>query len=144
MITVEEYKESDIDDIVYLFNQWEVPRVYTKEDIRLGVEQSINLGKCSICIAKYDNKAVGYSLYGSQYQIGFDPYIEVMQILVSNDYRKKGIGEKMMKYIEADASKMGIGVIKLSSQIQRGEAHRFYLKMGYTVFKESKFFEKKI
>ena len=50
----------------------------------------------------------------------------------------------MMKFVEEYARKDGIFVIELSLQIHREEAHKFYKKLGYNIFRQSFYFEKNL
>ncbi|WP_195694736.1 GNAT family N-acetyltransferase [Priestia megaterium] len=61
----------------------------------------------------------------------FRPYTIVEYVIVSEGYRGKGIGEKLLKHVE----KVSIGRestrIVLLSSVARTEAHKFFTKNGY-------------
>lgn len=145
MIRIETYVEKYIDKFTALFNQWEVPKTYTKEELFKAIEDTIKIANNKVILAIDENDEVlGYALYGECYHIGFEPFIEILQIIVDTKRRSEGIGTVLVKYIEEEAKKNKISRVKLSSQVQRERAHKFYSKSGYEIFKQSYFFEKKI
>lgn len=59
-------------------------------------------------------------------------------------YQGQGIGSHLLDYAENFAQDQGAEFIKLSSSIQRTQAHHFYEKHGYTCLKEQKYFKKNL
>jgi ribosomal protein S18 acetylase RimI-like enzyme len=73
-----------------------------------------------------------------------DVHIEIGGLVVDEDYRGMGVGEKLMAEIEAWAKGRGIQAVFLRSNVIREEAHEFYEKVGYEMRKTSKIFWKDI
>lgn len=57
---------------------------------------------------------------------------QVESVHVHRDYRGKGIGQKFMAFAEDMAKQDGCGIIQLTTDKTREDAHRFYLSLGFT------------
>lgn len=64
----------------------------------------------------------------------YQVFIEVQALLVDQNNRCKGIGEKLLLAIEESARLKGFSEVKLNSRIDRKRAHNFYVKMGYRCY----------
>lgn len=47
--------------------------------------------------------------------------------------RSRGFGGRLLASLVADANAAGCSVIDLDSGVQRGDAHRFYMREGFTI-----------
>ncbi|HCM25843.1 MAG: hypothetical protein A2Z99_13470 [Treponema sp. GWB1_62_6] len=126
-----------------LFIDWDRNHTFNRQ----AFEQSLNtidddINK--IIIAEEKNEYLGYAQITRSYHIGFEPYYEVAQLLVSETSRNKGIGKSIMLEIEGVAKSEGIFILKLSSQIHRSKAHVFYENLGYEMNKVSKYYGKEL
>ncbi|MDR3424676.1 MAG: GNAT family N-acetyltransferase [Alphaproteobacteria bacterium] len=65
-----------------------------------------------------------------------DPVAEVCSIIVSDSYRREGVGAALLKKAEDWATENGLG-IKLYTNAKREKAHRFYEHSGFTLKKVS-------
>ena len=122
----------------------------------LGYDVDINTVKTQIeklsidyrhhIIAVYEDKktskVVGFvhaEMYESLYS---DIGLNILGLAVNSDFQGKGIGKKLMAFIEEYALKNNIGFIRLNSGSHRLEAHKFYENIGYTCDKTQKRFIK--
>jgi GNAT superfamily N-acetyltransferase len=126
-------------------NQWDdLPAPLSGDYIEEKVEMLKESGNAEILICVDDTDAArGYVCLTEVIFLGMDPFVEVQSILVDKAARRFGIGAILMKAAEQWAAGRGIGMVCLSSQIQRTGAHEFYKNLGYTVYKQSLFFSKK-
>lgn len=88
------------------------------------------------------NKVAGFihaEIYESLYS---DIGLNILGLAVNSDFQGKGIGKKLMAFIEEYALKNNIGFIRLNSGSHRLEAHKFYENIGYTCDKTQKRFIK--
>ena len=77
-------------------------------------------------------------------QLTFIPYLthrgslraQVEAVRVSDDRRGQGLGEQLMRWAEQQARTRGCAMIQLTSNKARGDAHRFYERLGYTATHE--------
>lgn len=66
----------------------------------------------------------------------------ILGLVVSNNYRKAGIGRMLMEKAELWAQAKGCFGIRLYSNITRTEAHQFYHRLGYEETANSLLFQK--
>ena len=59
------------------------------------------------------------------------PFMIIENVIVSNEYRNKGIGKALLNEIEMIAKKLNCYYIFFVSGDNRKEAHRFYESVGY-------------
>lgn len=144
MITVDYYKEDDFKGLFKLWDQWKTGSSLLEGDMEYSISSIMKTKDNILLIAKDEFGVQGYAQIAKCFYLGFEPFIEVIQLLVSEDKRSSGIGSLMMKFIEDEAVKENINVVKLSSQVQRSRAHIFYERLGYDFYKISKFYEKKL
>jgi GNAT superfamily N-acetyltransferase len=64
------------------------------------------------------NMAVGNALY-------------IDDLVVSSEWRSKGYGAALVKYLEKLAIDIGVDAIRLDSAVHRLDAHRFYEREGF-------------
>ncbi len=62
--------------------------------------------------------------------------------MINSDYRRIGLGRLLMATAEEWAIAMDSSMIRLHSNIIRGEAHRFYESLGYKITKTQHSFAK--
>ncbi|HCE13329.1 MAG TPA: GNAT family N-acetyltransferase [Enterococcus sp.] len=85
---------------------------------------------------------VGY-VHGERYETFYAPtMINVLALVVSKEYEKRGIGRKLLTKLESEAVKQGYQGIRLNSGANRTAAHQFYQHIGYQMDKEQKRFIK--
>lgn len=56
---------------------------------------------------------------------------QIEGVRVSADYRGKGLGEVLMRHAIARAREAGCGLIQLTTDRSRADAHRFYERLGF-------------
>ena len=71
-----------------------------------------------------------------------DPYAEIGGLIVDERCRGSGTGQRLLEQAESWARAKACASIRLRSNIIRGEAHKFYLKRGYTITKTQHAFAK--
>lgn len=64
------------------------------------------------------NMAVGNALY-------------IDDLVVGSDWRSKGYGAELVKYLERMGIAIGVDAIRLDSAVHRLDAHRFYEREGF-------------
>ena len=67
---------------------------------------------------------------------------EISGLVVDEKIRGKGVGTALMKKTEDWVKDQNIDLIRLRSNIIREDAHKFYLRMGYSIKKSWHFFVK--
>ncbi len=137
-------EKNDICGLTALMNQWDdLPRELT-QDIILGTITKIkqtNL-KSAIFVAESDSQIIGYAYLTEVFFLGMGTFVELQSILVDKHHRGKGIGKSLLSHSEQWAKDNGYAKIMLSSRVQLETAHKLYASLGYTITKQSYFFQK--
>ena len=74
----------------------------------------------------------------------FETMGNVLGLAVTEEYRRKGVGSRLMNAVEQWAKDNSIHFIRLNSGITRIGAHNFYKSLGFEEEKEQKRFIKKV
>lgn len=149
---ITDYSPRDFDDLCALYANWDEERHEVDRDLlarSIAQQQEHCYGR--ILLAREDcgtesahdtrGQLVGYTQIGKCYLVGFEPFYEIMQLLVTEDHRSRGIGKALVGRVVETARAEGISAIRLSSQVQRSRAHVFYERLGFTFYKVSKFYQ---
>jgi len=86
------------------------------------------------CIAAFDaGRLVGVAGYwlGARFYCG--EYMDVDNVVVDEALRSKGVGAKMMEWLEEKARSLGCKIVVLDSYVTFAGAHRFYFRQGYEI-----------
>lgn len=142
MVEIHQFDQKDLGELASLMSDWGDGFSITTESLRVSLDRVLADGKTRVIVARRDGRVVGYAQYAECYFLGFEPAVEVMQLLVSTAERSAGIGSALMNYIEDETRKEGIRAVNLSSQVHRSRAHVFYERLGYEMQKISKFYRK--
>ena len=71
-----------------------------------------------------------------------DREAEITGLVVDASCRGQGIGRRLMEEAEQWARDKGCRSVRLRSNVVRAEAHAFYERLGYSVFKTQKNYRK--
>ena len=71
-----------------------------------------------------------------------DVAVEVRGLVVDEGHRSQGVGARLMEAAEAWARTFGARSVNLRSNVLRGEAHRFYERLGYEEIKRQATFRR--
>lgn len=142
---VKQYADENLNDLTRLMNQWSSEVQYRTDEIENCIKQMREKSENKIFIAQNEEgEAVGYVLAGICYYLGANPFVEIIQLLVGEDYRSQGVGVMLVDHVCTYYKQQGISDIKLHSRVERERAHHFYRAHGFKEFKQSKFFEKEL
>ena len=140
-IMIRECKIEDYRDIAIL-NKNEMGYDYPAENLKNRLEQLLSDSGYKIFVAVASEKVVGY-IHATNYDLLYAPPLKnIMGIAVSSNFRKKGIGKKLLNEVEKWAQNTGACGIRLVSGATRIGAHAFYIACGYKCNKEQKNFIK--
>jgi ribosomal protein S18 acetylase RimI-like enzyme len=68
-------------------------------------------------------------------------FCDIGGLVADNQYRRMGIGKRLIEHIKARCMNMGTAVLRVCSNIKRTEAHEFYIKQGFYENNQQKVFE---
>ncbi|HSQ43088.1 MAG TPA: GNAT family N-acetyltransferase [Fibrobacteraceae bacterium] len=86
---------------------------------------------------------IAYAQVGDHSMVGLDVAMELVALLVAREYRGQGLGSLLIDYAASWGVQHGYGVMTLSSQMHRVNAHRLYRRLGFSEFKQSIFFSQR-
>ena len=87
----------------------------------------------AIYVAVHDNEVVGtfQTVLGRSLSGRGAAHLTVAAVQTRADMRGRGIGEAMMRFAIEKARALGAGQVKLTSNLARKDAHRFYRRLGF-------------
>lgn len=139
-ISIRKIKIIDYNDI-YLLNQ-ELGYSYAVEKVKERIVYITENTKDIILVAEQCNEVIGY-IHGSPYELLYsNSLINILGFVVKEKFRNTGVGNKLINALEYWAEENGYNGIRLTSGINRLNAHSFYQKHGYICRKEQKNFIK--
>lgn len=89
-----------------------------------------------------DGRVIGWIDVAITYHLQSEPFVLIGGLVVQLGVRSLGVGKRLCEEAEAWTRTKGISIIRVTSRSTRPDAHRFYLRDGYTEIKTSKVFEK--
>jgi len=82
----------------------------------------------------------GY-VHGSPYRSTYgEDFVNIMGLVVDENYRKQGIARRLMDQVKDEALRLRYSGIRLVSGYDRRDAHQFYLNYGFMHRKDQKNF----
>jgi GNAT superfamily N-acetyltransferase len=89
-----------------------------------------------------DGRVVGWIDVAITYHLQSEPFVLIGGLVVQHGLRGLGVGKRLCEEAETWTRSKGISIVRVTSRSTRPDAHRFYLRDGYTEIKTSKVFEK--
>jgi len=144
--------EKDIPDLVFLnsfvqgIHADHYPKVFKSEPCKQELthlfQTVIEDEKSIVFVAIKEEKLIGYlwATFGKNRKNPFkyeQMQVYIHHVVVQDEYRKQGIGSELFSTIEKFARKKGILRIALDTWTFNENAHCFFEKHGYTVYKTS-------
>jgi GNAT superfamily N-acetyltransferase len=84
------------------------------------------------CIAAFiDGRMVGVSGFWTGYQLWTGKYVEADHVGVDREMRSRGIGGKLMIWIETEAVRTGCDLTRIAMILGRDRTRNFYRRLGY-------------
>lgn len=133
---------SDKENLFSLFSRWDDETHFDYAVFSESFDRILADPGNRILVARERDEIVGYVQFFPVDELGFRPFVEIAEFLVSPEARSRGIGATLLDRIEDTARANGISTLKLSSQTFRERAHAFYERHGFRNFKNSRFYEK--
>ncbi|MDR1554336.1 MAG: GNAT family N-acetyltransferase [Prevotellaceae bacterium] len=102
------------------------------ETLQTVYENALKSDRQKLIIGLIDNKIIGFcslTVKNSLWQSGNLGHID--ELVVDENFRKYGIGKKLMDAITKIAKENNCKQTELSSAFHRKEAHQFYENLGY-------------
>jgi len=98
----------------------------------------------AVFVACRDEKVVGWIDVALTSHLQSRPFALIGGLVVKEGLRGQRIGKRLCEEAEAWSRAQGVDVVRVTSRSTREDAHRFYLRDGYTEVKMSRVFEKRL
>ena len=96
-----------------------------------------------IFVAEYE-KVVGWMHISLVEPLESDPFAEIRGIVVAEEYRRKGIGTKLIQSAEEWTRRKNCKKIRIRTNMKREDTRKYYRNLNFTSIKLQEVFEKKI
>jgi GNAT superfamily N-acetyltransferase len=97
-----------------------------------------------IYVAELDGDVVGWIHLREFYDILEEPTMEIRGLVVDARCRGEGIGQRLVEAGETRARERGIRRMRVTSNVVRERAHRFYERLDYARVKTSYYMVKRL
>lgn len=129
-----EYREYKPSDIGYVRDIIEYDLGYSvlPDELEGRINEMLSRNDYKIFVACDGEKTVGF--VGMVSFIAFElktKAAKITALAVSMEYRKNGIGTKLLNLVESYCRSNDIGLVSLNSGLPREDAHLFYESKGY-------------
>lgn len=124
---------SDVTDVYELIRDELGYSDIAESDVRKRFELMNLRENYNVLVAEIDGKVCGFVSTVREISLEVDgEFLRVIGLAVRNEYQRNGIGAALLSAVEKIAAENKFGVITLSSNFKRTEAHKFYEKQGYS------------
>ncbi len=102
-------------------------------DYHLVLQQIIETPRQHIFVLEARGKIVGTAALSVMPNVSHrgTPYAIIENVVVDEKARSKGCGELLMRHAIEETRRAGCYKVSLTSSKRRGEAHRFYERLGF-------------
>ncbi len=101
-----------------------------------------------VAVCTINHEVVGFIAWSQSYLfVSNTARFHIEGLIVAQNYRGKGIGKKLMLFVEEIAKSHSPAIVDLTSSLWREEttkAHSFYQNLGYDNKKHSSYFRKEL
>lgn len=129
---IEKLKEEDIGELIELYKELMDHKNDPAECLEIYKEM-LKDDKYLLVVAKEDGKIVGTALAICCMLVGYSGknFLVVEDVVVKSTMRGRGVGKKIMDYIDKFAAEKKCGYTCLISGAKREGAHKFYENVGF-------------
>lgn len=113
---------------------WASLRMPTEEEMKSVFKEAMNTpDEILIFVCEADGEVVGYTNTWTVYSIwSRGKSLIVDDLYIALDYRRSGIGKKMMEYLIEFAKNNGYRRVQLHAELDNEKAHGLYRKLGFS------------
>jgi GNAT superfamily N-acetyltransferase len=142
-VTIRRVRPEDAEAVAELNGQLGYPA--TADEIRGRI---VALAACgasqAVFVACVGDAVVGWVDVAITLHLQSRTFALIGGLVVKEGLRGQRIGKRLCQEAEAWSQAQGVSVVRVTSRSTREDAHRFYLRDGYTDVKVSRVFEKKL
>lgn len=111
---------------------WTSLKMPTEEEMKGVFREALSMPEIiSIFVSEVDGKVIGYANTWTVYSIfSRGKAITIDDLYIASEYRRSGIGQKIMEYLINFAKQNGYKRVQLHAETYNEKAHNFYKRLG--------------
>lgn len=141
-IIVRRAMREDNDAIAALAGELGYPS--TPEEMRPRLDELLIADTEAVFVAVDADQVIGWVQVGVTMSLESGDFAEIRGLVVAESHRSRGAGAHLVAAAEKWAASRGLVRVRVRSNVIRERTHRFYERLGYTIRKSQKAFEKAI
>ena len=141
-ITLRRATAADAEAVAELSGQLDYP--LPADIMRQRLTHLVRLPQHAIFLAECNRRVAGWVHAYVQQSIVLGERGEILGLVVAADFRRRGIGRRLMEEAERWLRDRRLDVVVLRSNVQRPESHAFYPAIGYEHFKTQAAYRKRL
>ncbi len=107
----------------------------TIDQIRARFEAIHGRDDQGLFVASVGQRLGGWLHVQAHHSLESEPYAEITGLVVDHDERRRGIGRSLVTRSSEWAKERRLATLRVRSNVQREEAHKFYPALGFRVTK---------
>ncbi len=128
-VKIREFQLSDYEILINLWKQAGLPFKPNGRDSEESIRAELKRGCASILIAEHNQMAIATVFATHDGRKGW-----INRLAVIPDFRKKGVGKKLVKKAEKILTEKGIGIIACLIEEYNQDSFETFQKLGYIKF----------
>ncbi len=138
-IEIKRFQIKDYDALIKLWNEAGLPHKPEGRDRKTHIAREIkNKKNCIFLIAWHNKQMVGSVLGTHDGRKGW-----INRLAVHPEYRNQGIGKRLVKTIEKELHKQGIGIIACLIEDWNTDSIKFFTRLGYIHHPDIRYFTRR-
>ena len=137
-VAIRKFKIKDYDAVVALWEKARLPYKPKGRDSRKSIEKQIKQANTIYLVAELNNKIIGSVLGTSDSRRGYINRLAVLPV-----FQNRGIGRQLVKEVEKQMYKIGIGIITSLVEDWNKTSLKVFQRMGYKKHKDIIYFSKR-
>jgi len=134
---------NDFYEVIQLYKQlWEEWQFYDEDKLKAIFQTDLETSRKIYLVARKANKIVGVCSLVIKADLHYLKTAIIDELIVDINFRKQGIGKKLLNMAFEIAKKRKCYRVELNSNMARTDAHKFYEANGFE--KSSYYFKKKL
>ncbi|HEY2469822.1 MAG TPA: GNAT family N-acetyltransferase [Terracidiphilus sp.] len=140
-IAIRRMEPSDAPEVAILIKELGYER--DRDQVAQWIESMLARIETQIAfVACLGGQVIGWIEISIEHRLQSPPFALIGGLVVKDGYRNHKLGKSLCEHAEAWTWEQGLTTLRVTSRSTRTDAHRFYLRNGYTLTKISQIFEK--
>lgn len=111
------------------------------EKLAQRFERLSGAGEHRLVVVEQDRKVAGWTHVCLVDGLEAERFVEIRALVVDAAARRAGVGRALVAFARRWAQELGVGKVRVRSNVARDEAHRFYPALGFVKVKTQACYE---